>query len=224
MSRINSQATLRLLIAFFATLGLAFASQAHAGLFKDAVRHPFLTGAVVVAGAAMAHEAAKPACGKGAGSDGMSGSDSGDDRCAGAGEKGSLIDKAELTFLKSSTSKLRKNLAANGEKESKGCAAHHIVPQDENRDWAKNDAEDARGVLESCGIGIDDAINGVYLPFNKDAECEGANHRKLHTKIYYATVSRLLLAAHINSCDQVENQLREIKEALRRNTFIGGVQ
>lgn len=224
MPRIELQAFLRLLITIFVTIGFIFTAQAHAGLVKDAVRHPVLTGAAVVAGVAIAHQASKPACGNGAGSDGMLGAESGDARCVGTGDKVGLTDKAELALLKSTTRKLRKNLAANGEKDSKGCAAHHIVPQDESRDWAKDDVDYARQILADCGIGIDDATNGVYLPFNKDAECDGANHRKLHTRIYYATIRLLLSNARVNSCDQVETQLREIKEALRRNTFIGGVQ
>lgn len=214
-----------LIIVLLAVFCLSPAA-AHAGLFKQAVKHPFLTGAAVVAGAAIATHAGKQNCAKGSGTDGMPGSEEsgGGNQCQGAGPKVSLVDKAELALLKSQTKELRRNLAANGEKESKGCAAHHIVPKNENRDWAKEDVEDARGILDSCGIGIDDAANGLYLPFNDDAECEGANHRKLHTKLYYEVISRALVNAFSGGCDQVQSQLKEIKNALRQNTLNGGVK
>lgn len=214
---------IRILIILFVILGAM--QSAHAGLFKQAVKHPFLTGAAVVAGAAIATHAGKQNCAKGGGAEGMPGSEEGGgNQCQGAGPKVSLVDKAELALLKSQTKELRRNLAANGEKESKGCAAHHIVPKNENRDWAKEDVEDARGILDSCGIGIDDAANGLYLPFNDDAECEGANHRKLHTKLYYEVISRALVNAFSGGCDQVQSQLKEIKNALRQNTLNGGVK
>lgn len=215
---------MRILIILFTILGAM--QSAHAGLFKQAVKHPFLTGAAVVAGAAIATHAGKQNCAKGSGTDGMPGPEEsgGGNQCQGAGPKVSLVDKAELALLKSQTKELRRNLAASGEKESKGCAAHHIVPKNENRDWAKEDVDDARGILDSCGIGIDDAANGLYLPFNDDAECEGANHRKLHTKLYYEMISRALVNAFSGGCDQVQSQLKEIKNALRQNTLNGGVK
>ncbi|MDP2759904.1 MAG: AHH domain-containing protein [Sideroxyarcus sp.] len=144
-------------------------------------------------------------------------------QCQSAPPKISLKDKAALLLQKSQAKELRKNLKSAGEDDAKGCAAHHIVPKNENRDWAKDDAKDARDMLDSCGIDIDDAINGVYLPFNKDAECEGANHRRLHTKAYYGEVAKRLLKAALGDCGEVENQLSKIKSELRQNTFIGGV-
>ena len=215
---------MRILIIFFVAFGVMHS--AHAGLFKQAVKHPFLTGAAVVAGAAIATHAGKHNCAS-SGADGMPGSEEGGGnhhQCQGAGPKVSLVDKAGLALLKSQTKELRRSLAASGENESKGCAAHHIVPKNENRDWAKEDVDDARGILDSCGIGIDDAANGLYLPFNDDAECEGANHRKLHTKSYYEVISRALVNAFSGGCDQVQSQLKEIKNALRQNTLNGGVK
>lgn len=214
---------MRILIALFVVLGVVLAQSAHAGLLKQATKHPFLTGVAVLSVAAIATRAGRRNCAS-SGAGGIQGLGDSNIRCReDKTQKVGLVDKSKLALLKNQTKELRRSLSANGEKESKGCAAHHIVPQNESRDWAKDDADDARNVLDSCNISIDSAINGVYLPFNRNAECEGANHRKLHTKIYYSMVSRLLLAAHINNCDQVKTQLREIKEALRRNTFNGGV-
>lgn len=201
-----------MLILFFGLIG-----QSHAGLLKQAAKHPALTLGVVGAGAAMMAHGGKTGCRKD--SDGMSDNDS----CQGSTSGVSIKDKAALFLQKSQTKELRKNLQAAGEDESKGCAAHHIVPQNEKREWAKDDANKARQVLNSCDIGIDDAINGVYLPFNKDAECDGANHRKLHTSRYYREVARLLLNAASKSCDEVKRELGEMKSKLRLNTFIGGV-
>lgn len=206
----------------FALMVSAVSSARAAGLVEEAVKHPFRTGAAVATGAVI-YMNAKKAPGNGCSEDSSGlgqGSGSG---CKDVADKPSLAEKADLLLLKAKTTKLRKNLAANGEKSSKGCAAHHLVPQEENRDWARDDVESARNVLDACGIGIDDALNGVYLPFNKDAECEGANHRKLHTKIYYSTVKALLATAAHNGCGEVEVRLNEIKAALRSNTFIGGV-
>lgn len=128
-----------------------------------------------------------------------------------------------LLLLKSKTTKLRKNMKAAGETEKKGCAAHHIVPQNENRKWAKENADLSRLVLNECKIDIDDAINGVYLPFDENAKCEGANHNKLHSIEYYDEVAFRLLLAFKSDCDQVKNQLQKIKIELKQNTFIGGV-
>lgn len=198
-------------------------SSAYAGVVKEVIKHPVRTGTAAVAVGTLIYMNAKKAPGNGCSEDSSGlgqGSGSG---CKEGADKPSLAEKADLLLLKAKTAKLRKNLAANGEKAQKGCAAHHLVPQDENRDWARDDVESARSVLDACGIGVDDALNGVYLPFNKDAECEGANHRKLHTKIYYSTVKALLATAAHNGCGEVEVRLNEIKAALRSNTFIGGV-
>ncbi len=54
---------------------------------------------------------------------------------------------------------LRKNMENQGEVFSEGDYAHHIVPSTHPR------AEEARLILEKFGIRINDAANGVRLPF-----------------------------------------------------------
>lgn len=190
---------------------------AHAGVLKQAIKHPVIAGGVIVAGAAMVVNAKKRRCA--ATADGISDGS----QCNNAPPKIGLKDKAALLLQKSQTKELRKSLKAAGEDGDKGCAAHHIVPKNENRKWARDDAEDVREILSNCNIHIDDAINGIYLPFNQDAECVGANHRKLHTMDYYRELVRRLARGALNDCHDVKNELREIKKELRQNTFIGGV-
>lgn len=189
------------------------------GVAKEAIDHPIITGAVI-GSAIYLHHKAKCEKLQAQSADGVFTEEAATSGCS---NKVSLKDKAKLLLLKSQTKELRKNLAANGEEEKKGCAAHHIVPKNEGREWAKKDADDARSVLDSCGISIDDAINGVYLPYNNDAECVGANHRKLHTSKYYKAIGALLGKASVNGCSRLRDQMQNIKNELQRNTFIGGV-
>ena len=119
-------------------------------------------------------------------------------------------------IYKNSTDKLKKNLAANGESGGKGCAAHHIVPQLDPR------AHDSREILKSCGIGIHDAINGVYLKDREETECKGtANHRSIHTKRYLEGLFDLLYDAQSSGgCSEVKKEMQSIKDRLMVNKFI----
>ncbi len=98
-----------------------------------------------------------------------------------------------------------------------GCDAHHIVPQREGRIWAKDLADKSRDILKSCAIGLNSALNGVYLPNGKslNTECEGQNHHKLHTQTYYETIyERLSEAKRNGGCDSVRDALNSIKQSL----------
>lgn len=55
-------------------------------------------------------------------------------------------------------------------------------------------AAPARAVLQRFGIGINDAINGVFLPANrKSPNLLGASvHSPLHTNNYYQTINTML--------------------------------
>ncbi len=137
-----------------------------------------------------------------------------DDRCAAGRELvGINGHPTDLIYEKSSTLKLRKNLLAVGEPSAKGCAAHHIVAQEDKRPTAL----DSRELLEQCNIDIDDAINGVHLPHNKNAECAGANHRTLHTEKYYTYVYQLFRRAFPSGCEALKGELSGIKRDLLNN-------
>jgi len=120
----------------------------------------------------------------------------------------------DLVYLKSETKELKDNLKKSGELKAKGCAAHHIVPQNDQRAASDN----ARRILKACKIDINDARNGVYLPYKESAACTGANHSKLHTNRYYNYVAEILLnAMNNNGCESVIDELSSLKNQLRSN-------
>ncbi len=126
-----------------------------------------------------------------------------------------IQEAKDLHLERSNTAKLEKSLEAAGESRPKGCAAHHIVPQNENRPWAKDPADEARSILEQCGIDINSAENGVWLPAKPWAECNGEWHPTLHTSDYYKSIySRLERAKKKDSCRGVKKELEIIKNEL----------
>lgn len=191
------------------------ASSAYAGVVKEMIRHPVRTGTAAVAVGALIYMNTKKSTGNGCSEDSTGlgqGSGSGCKEVAG---KPSLAEKADLLLLKATTTKLRKNMAANGEEKANGCAAHHIVPHSENRKWARKDAEESRQLLRACGIDLDDAVNGVYLPYENDAECTGPDHNGLHSKAYYSAIVQALRAAFNRGCGSMEQEMGKIKNALK---------
>src|SRR5687767_3672913 len=70
-------------------------------------------------------------------------------------------------------------------------AAHHIVAGGDRR------AAEAKAILERQGIGINDAINGAFLPrFTSSINSTGAAvHATLHTNRYYSEVNRIVAGA-----------------------------
>lgn len=117
----------------------------------------------------------------------------------------------ELGVILNATKDIRRNMAAEGDAAKRGCAAHHIVPKKDNK---LKENEESREILRSCNIGIDDAINGVYLPHNSDAQCKGSKHRSLHTKEYYRAIFDFLNASRRNGCESVKDTLRRFKQDL----------
>ena len=141
-----------------------------------------------------------------------------EERASDAGEKAK--HKIEDWILKSDTRKLRANLAKAGEHGGKNCDAHHIVPKNDNREWAKIEADELRQVLDECGIGIDSADNGVFLPGSQEeTDCPGSYHRTLHTKEYYSTLIRLLIFNTNGDCSKVSKGLGRVKELLRADNL-----
>ncbi len=86
--------------------------------------------------------------------------------------------------------------------------AHHIVAHGDDR------AAGALKILDTFGVGVDDAVNGVFLPgFKKSPNPHGkAVHGNLHTNRYYKRVETLLEGA--KSKADVERVLREIANKL----------
>ena len=103
---------------------------------------------------------------------------------------------------------LGKALEAAGHVRPPGAAAHHIVAGNAKR------AADARDVLRRFGIGINDAVNGVFLPATRTSPnpTGAAVHSTLHTKRYYETVDKMLRPAKTRA--EVEAILREIGRIL----------
>jgi hypothetical protein len=126
----------------------------------------------------------------------------------------------DLALFKS-TDKLRANMKAKGKGANpSGCAAHHIVPEDDDKgsDSKPTASDAARGLLRRCDISINDADNGVFLPNKKDegeSQCKGAYHRKLHTKMYYLMVKTTLTTAFAQEgCKGVREALQELGDDL----------
>ena len=119
---------------------------------------------------------------------------------------------SSLSNLSAPSSKvLRKNLIASGsEAPDYANAAHHIVAGSAKK------ASTARSILQKFGVDINDASNGVFLP-TANGVSVAANHRTLHTNLYYDKVNSMLLMA--TSKDDVLDILDEIRDELLNGTF-----
>lgn len=103
---------------------------------------------------------------------------------------------------------LGKALEAAGHARPPGAAAHHIVA------GKAAAAAKARDVLQRFGIGINDAVNGLFLPTMRSSPnpSGAAVHSTLHTKRYYNTVNQILDVARTRA--EVEAILRALRESL----------
>ena len=90
-------------------------------------------------------------------------------------------------------------------------AAHHIVAGDAKR------AQESREKLIELGIGINDAVNGVYLPTDKNTLTMATYHPSLHTNVYYDTVNERLRDA--TTYNEGVNALNKIRNELLNGTF-----
>lgn len=120
------------------------------------------------------------------------------------------------------TRKLANNLTAIAEpKPSPDHDPHHII-MGKGR-WLVAQMMRARLNLHAHGIGINDPINGIWLPRNnKDAghwATPGAPaHKKIHRYNYEQWVTRILRARGLSEV-VVRNQLRDIKHKLKTGTY-----
>ncbi|MBK9258447.1 MAG: AHH domain-containing protein [Polyangiaceae bacterium] len=105
---------------------------------------------------------------------------------------------------------LGRNMKRAGMKRLAGEFAHHIVAHGADK------AKDALKILQKFGIGVDDAVNGVYLPgHSKSPNPLGkAVHSKVHTDAYYDAVNNLL--KNVKTKGDVIQSLRFIAGQLER--------
>ena len=104
---------------------------------------------------------------------------------------------------------------ATGVERPANHAAHHIVA-------ARAKAADAsRLILRDFKIGLDEAVNGVFLPqnmFGRAANSTAAYHPKLHTGVYYEEVYNRL--AEATTKEEARSILRSIAAELEAGTFV----
>ena len=112
-----------------------------------------------------------------------------------------------------SSSKLAQNLINEGISRPAQTAAHHIVA------GCAKAAGQARSILAKFGIGINDAVNGVFLPQNlSSANPNGATvHSTLHTKKYYDMVTMMLKTC--SSKEDVISTLSQIRKLLENGEW-----
>lgn len=114
---------------------------------------------------------------------------------------------------KPSSRKLTRNLKKAGINKPKDykAAAHHIVA------GGDPNAERSRLILERFEIGINDASNGVFLPYEKNVPTNAVYHPSLNTQKYNENVYKMLQDA--TSREQVIATLRKIRNMLLEGKF-----
>jgi RHS repeat-associated protein len=108
-------------------------------------------------------------------------------------------------------SKLTKNMIESGiERPFGSYATHHIVAIFDRR------ASEARAILEKAGIGINDAVNGVFLPATKKASeiLGGTAHSTIHTNEYFK-----VLTNRLRKSQNIQEELKLIREEILNGTF-----
>lgn len=92
--------------------------------------------------------------------------------------------------------------------------AHHIVARTDKR------AATARSILEEAGIGLDEAINGIWLPeTSHSAVVEGLiRHANIHTTRYYNALTQRLQAA-AGSASRIRATLEDIAQLIAEGKF-----
>ena len=115
---------------------------------------------------------------------------------------------------KPSSRKLTRNLKKAGINKPKDykAAAHHIVA------GGDPNAAKSRTILERFEIGINDASNGVFLPYEKNAPTNAVYHTSLNTQEYNAKVHEMLQYAE--SREEVLSILERIRDLLLQGKFL----
>jgi hypothetical protein len=95
-------------------------------------------------------------------------------------------------------------MVAGGTARPANVAAHHIVAFSDPR------AAIARTLLKNEGIGLNEAVNGVFLPKNlKFVAPPATTHSILHTDAYFIEVNSRLLNAAPGTLRTVLGQIRQ---------------
>jgi hypothetical protein len=128
-----------------------------------------------------------------------------------AGDAGRLDDAGTppVVTRRNASRVLAQSMENAGTARPPGTAAHHIVAFGDDR------AADARAILDSFGIDINDASNGVFLPCRKTCQAQGMWHPSLHTETYHAEVFTRLRQA------TTPEEAMEILDAIREELLIG---
>lgn len=96
-----------------------------------------------------------------------------------------------------------------------GSEAHQIIPEGVKDERLQN----IRDKLAGYGIGINDAVNGVYLPGPKGDASDGSYLRSLHNSKYYDQLQRDF--ARVQSREEAIEVLGRIREELKSSTYPG---
>ncbi len=118
----------------------------------------------------------------------------------------------DYLLLKQNSQELADNMAQAGMGvKPKDYAAHHLIPATDSA------AQDARDILSDYGIGINDAINGVYLPRPKAKKStNGIEHNGRHPREYAETINNLIIDADSRGGkEEVIKTLNDIKNKLK---------
>lgn len=106
---------------------------------------------------------------------------------------------------------------ATGQARVAKVSAHHIVASVDSR------AEDSRTVLFGCGIGINDADNGVFLPTYKSSVVpsmpDASPHGPIHTARYHGAVYARLRLAKASDTPEVRKRLKKMKADMVAGVF-----
>jgi len=129
------------------------------------------------------------------------------------------IDARDLIVDKSNSQALGENLRNAGDYPPKGYEGyepHHMVPSN-----AGGPAMEAvRQRLQSFGINLNDAVNGVWLPTSRSAEgAPGAYHPRLNNDEYNRAIEQAF--RNVTTRQDAEATLRDIKTQLQNETFPG---
>ncbi len=121
--------------------------------------------------------------------------------------------KSAASVTRASRRALARALIAAGHMRPRGAAAHHIVAV------RAPAAARARDKLKQLGIGINEAVNGVFLPATRKSPnpTGAAVHTTLHTNKYYQTVNSMLTRATTRA--EAEEALRAIAQTLLAGGF-----
>ncbi|GAB4568541.1 MAG: hypothetical protein Tsb0020_22070 [Haliangiales bacterium] len=121
--------------------------------------------------------------------------------------------KSAASVTRASRRALARALIAAGHMRPRGAAAHHIVAV------RAPAAARARDKLKQLGIGINEAVNGVFLPATRKSPnpTRAAVHATLHTNKYYQTVNSMLTRATTRA--EAEEALRAIAQTLLAGGF-----